>query len=66
MRGDWVERQGGWWKRKQPADCVWCPFCFVWKNDINKSHLLMVKELEMVSMCLRSLLMVEKGLLGLL
>lgn len=37
-----------------------------WKNDRKELHLLVVKELEMVSMGLRSLLMVEKRVLGLL
>ena len=36
------------------------------KKDRNELHLLVVKEVEMVSMSLRSLLMVEKSVLGLL
>ena len=36
------------------------------KKDRNELHLLVVKEVEMVSMGLRSLLMVEKSVLGLL
>lgn len=38
----------------------------VWKCDRKDAHLLTVKELEMVSMGLRSLVMVENRVLGLL
>ena len=71
VRG-WLGGRGGLISRsgREVGDVAVSWLCIVsilvWKNDINELHLLVVNELEMVSMGLRSLLIVENSVLGLL
>ena len=50
----------------EAASCEWMSSILFWKNDRKELHVLVVKELLVVSMGLSSLLMVEKSVFGLL
>ena len=51
---------------EEVVSSVWMLWIFDWKNDRKDSHLLVVNEVVVVSMGLRSLFIVEKSDLGLL